>query len=145
MLAGIDGLKRLQLNTTFQFKVKNFGIHPAYFTLLDIQPDNLINILLPDNNTTPEEMRVLPDQEILIPIVFQVGYPLGNELFKLVAANKPIDLKTPLSIKSNKNESDFEQLFKCFEDNTNSNTRLKSPISIATDINIFSDTFIIEN
>lgn len=145
LLAGIDGLKRLQLNTTFQFKVKNFGIHPAYFTLLDIQPDNLINILLPDNNTTPEEMRVLPDQEILIPIVFQVGYPLGNELFKLVAANKPIDLKTPLCIKSNKNVSDFEQLFKCFEDNTNSNTRLKSPISIATDINIFSDTFIIEN
>ncbi len=106
-----DGQKRLPVGSDFKILVSNNGIKPAFFTLLDIQPDNIINILLPSDNYTAEEMRILPDRKMLIPITFKTGYPLGNELFKLIASDKPIDFKSPLYNRKSNSASFLEKIF----------------------------------
>ncbi|MBK8403781.1 MAG: hypothetical protein IPL25_06745 [Saprospiraceae bacterium] len=100
-----SGSKKLSLNAKVKILIINEGIKPAYFTLLDVQPDNLMNVLLPSGTSTPEEMRILPDQKILFPVEFEIGVPLGNEIFKLISSDKPIDLKATLGTRGGVQQS----------------------------------------
>jgi hypothetical protein len=116
LAADEDGQKKLPIGSRFQFLITNRGIRPAYFTMIDIQPNQVINILLPSGSYTAEDLRILPDQKILIPIVFETGYPLGNELFKLIGSDKPIDFVTPFYNRKAAMVSPIEKLFHYVDD-----------------------------
>lgn len=76
-----------------KLRVTNAGSRAAYFTLLDIQPDNQINILLPSETETPAELRAAPGQTVVVPRFFEIAPPFGVEMFKLIATDQPIDLR----------------------------------------------------
>ncbi|MBK6543913.1 MAG: caspase family protein [Saprospiraceae bacterium] len=144
--ADADGQKRMRVEDQFKIQVINDGIKPAYFNLIDIQPDNMYTILLPDPNQTAEEMRILPNQKKLLPLVFVVWPPRGNELFKLVASSKPLDLRSAYGTRGNKNQNPFEKLF----DETGNvefyRTRGGKPTSLGNmEINTYTQSFIIAN
>ena len=40
------GTKKIKVGDQFQILIYNDGIKPAYFNLIDIQPDNIFNFLL---------------------------------------------------------------------------------------------------
>lgn len=139
-----SGSKKLSLNAKVKILIINEGIKPAYFTLLDVQPDNVIHVLLPTGSSTPEEMRILPDQKMLFPVEFEIGVPLGNEVFKLISSDKPIDLKATLGTRGGVQQSPFEKLFNETKSEDLMQTRGRRPVSIPiSDINIYSDSFII--
>ena len=106
------GVKKLKVGDSFHIIVINNGIKPAYFTIFDIQPDNISKIIVPNESQTPEEFRILPDQKLFIKDPWEIGPPLGNEVFKLIASDKPMDLRSVFGTRGGIEQSPFEKLYK---------------------------------
>ncbi len=139
-----SGMKSMTIGDTFQILIKNEGMRPAYFTLIDIQPDNMITILLPSDYQTPEEMKILPGMEKLIPNFWQVGEPLGNEVFKLISSSKAMDLKSTYGSRGGISKNPFEKMIEDLETEEFYSTRGSKPVSTGSvEINMYSDSFII--
>jgi Fe-S cluster assembly iron-binding protein IscA len=70
--------------------IKNTGDSAFYFTLLDIQPDGQISVILPDENKGYgyEQVRLMPGQQRGFP-VDEFSPPLGIEKFKVIMSPKP--------------------------------------------------------
>ena len=138
------GAIKIHIGETVQVSVKNNGIKAAYFNLIDIQPDNQFKVILPGSSNTPEEMKVLPDQELLIKDQWNIGEPFGAEIFKLVASDKPLDLKNAFGTRGSVNQSPFEKLFSETYGDEFFKTRGSNPVNLSSsDIHIVSTSFII--
>ncbi len=81
-----------------KFKITNNGISGAYISLIDIQPDNGLNIILPDlkNDRSPEEYYVKAGQTFTSDSQM-IGEPYGNEAIKLIASKTSQDLSGIIS------------------------------------------------
>ncbi|MFZ4632751.1 MAG: caspase family protein [Saprospiraceae bacterium] len=89
-----NGAIVLHENDCIILRVTNTGSIPAYFTLLDLQPDYRMNILLPDNKEAAEDYRLDAGKSIEIEKhPFIIGEPYGAEMFKLVASSAPVDFR----------------------------------------------------
>jgi len=105
--------------TKFKIKIQNNGAKFAYFNLLDIQPDNAFTILAPpewDLSQSASDFGIKPGQGIELPPTFEVGKPYGQEIMKLIATDKPVDLRNiKLSggalLRGPQNSSPLEKLF----------------------------------
>lgn len=75
-------------------KVTNEGYALTYFTLLDIQPDDQINVLVPfpGMGRVAEEYVLKPRQSMIIDYPFQFSDPFGTDVIKIIGTDKPIDL-----------------------------------------------------
>ncbi len=80
-------------------QVKNHGSKPTYFSIIDIQPDGVINPILPLNGVmTKEECKLEPYESKIIPGYFVMLYPpYGLETFKIFSSQNPIDLSPIIS------------------------------------------------
>ena len=133
----------------FQIKVYNQGEKSAYFTLLDIQPDNVVNILIPDTNEIPADYRIGPGEAKLVKKVFEIGPPAGTEVFKLVATDEPIDLRNIVASRGTStkgiSKNPFEKLFAETYLEEETNTRGGKAFSLKSEnVNVYSKVFIIE-
>lgn len=138
------GIKQMKIGDLFQILIKNEGIRPAYFNLIDLQPDNKFKVILPAGDQTPEEMKILPGMEKLIPNVWEVYEPFGNELFKLVASTKAIDLRSTYGTRGSQSKNPFEKMIEDLGTEAFHKTRGSKPVPVGNvDINIYSETFII--
>jgi len=96
-----EGVLELKEGDYFKVKLINQGQKTAYYCALDIQPDNVINVLIPVHDfmgrmvRSPEEYKIAPEASIELDEVFVVGPPFGMENFKLIATEKVLDI-TPL-------------------------------------------------
>lgn len=133
-----------------KIKVTNDGMKPAYFTLLDIQPDNQINVLIPGMEETPEEYRINPGESWEVPTFFEIYPPYGTEVFKLIATTKAVDLRSVVSSqgrssRGTKNSDPVETLFAQSFFNDDTMSRGGKTVSIgASGMSVFSRTFVIE-
>lgn len=126
---------------TFKIKVKNDGNIVAYYQIIDIQANNNINILIPEEHRTAAEYIIYPGKEKEQSSIFIFGAPYGTEIFKLIATRDPIDLSMIVSTRGESNKrgenSPFEQLFADSYKQTRAGT-LSMPPSSA---NVFSMPF----
>ncbi|MEO6189106.1 MAG: caspase family protein [Saprospiraceae bacterium] len=90
---GKDGKICFIKGDVIKIKVTNIGNIPAFYTVLDIQPNNKTNVLVPQANESPSDYFLQPKDSFIIPKEFRLDPPLGQELFKLVASKKPINLR----------------------------------------------------
>jgi hypothetical protein len=113
------GIMVFKAGESYKIKVTNNGTKPLYFTIIDIQPDNVINMVVPNPETgrialdyriNPGDSKELGDDDII-----QFFPPTGNEVFKLIATETPLDLssivKTRGSGSRGANDSPFSALF----------------------------------
>lgn len=134
----------------FKLRVVNRGKKAANFTLLDIQPDNQINILIPDENETSAEFRIGPGQTQVVPKLFQIGPPAGVEMFKLLATEQAVDLRPivqsrGVGTRSNTPKSPLEQLFGQTFFNDDVISRGGKTVNLAAgSLQVHSFTFIID-
>lgn len=94
---GPNGLLRLPIGAYFKIMIHNAGSKMAYFNLIDIQPNNEFKIIIPSQwnpNETAEEFSIQPGQSILLNKPWEVGEPYGQEIFKLIATDAPVDLRS---------------------------------------------------
>lgn len=91
------GIPEIPTNVQLLLHVKNNGTKPTYFSIIDIQPDGIINPILPYKDLmTKEECRLEPGESKIIPGYFVKLYPpYGLETFKVFSSENPIDL-TPI-------------------------------------------------
>lgn len=115
-----SGVMTFKAGEAYKIKVSNNSNKLLYFSIIDIQPDNVINLVVPNANTgrMPIEYQVKPGETLVLGdddiIVFYP--PIGNEVFKLIATEKPLDLSTIIKTRgeSSRGEKDgnpFVELF----------------------------------
>ncbi|MBI0400292.1 caspase family protein [Cyclobacterium marinum] len=89
---GSDGILVLNEGDHFKIKFINEGRKKAYISLLDIQPDNIVNLLLPSEIESAEEYVIAAKDTLELGDIFVIGKPYGVEVFKLIATEEPINL-----------------------------------------------------
>ena len=91
--AGVPG-SAFSVGDDIKFQVSNVGEVPAYYTLLDIQPNNLINVALPaaTSSQRPEDHFIKPGETHLIETPFSIYPPSGTEVLKLIGSREPLYL-----------------------------------------------------
>ena len=82
-----------KVGETMQLQIKNTGKKAIYYQIIDIQPDNQFAIVVPSAPYVAEEFKIQPGETQMVPIELEIYPPMGNELFKIIATNHPIDLK----------------------------------------------------
>jgi hypothetical protein len=93
------GTVHFQYKDYFKLNIKNKSKKGIYFTLLDIQPDNVVNLLIPDETEDAAAYFVPIGKSMEAPSgkeYYQIGRPAGVETLKLIVTDKPIDLR-PIS------------------------------------------------
>jgi len=94
-------------------KVTNYGTRKAYFNIIDIQPDGFINPVIPtvydvdgrEYYLEPGETAVLKNTLVMF------GPPYGNEIFKLIATDKPFNLSATIQSHGNSTRGDASNIF----------------------------------
>ena len=79
----------------FRFNIINKTNRRLYYTILDIQPDNVVNVLLPRPGEPAENYIIKPDQESFpLSKRFTIYPPYGSDVFKIIASEVPLDLRS---------------------------------------------------
>ena len=87
-----DGILVFNEGDHFKLRVINHGKKKVYFTILDIQPDNVINAMIPNNGRPASEYSVKAGDTLELGDIFKINPPYGTDLFKLIATKDPIDI-----------------------------------------------------
>ncbi len=77
---------------TVAVQVTNTGRTGCYYTLIDIQPDGLVNVVLPQQGYTAADYFLQPDSMKVIDFT-TFAPPTGTEVFKLIASREPLNLR----------------------------------------------------
>jgi hypothetical protein len=108
----------INIGTCVRFKVTNTGIVGAYFTIIDIQPDNIINLVTPaiDLGYTADEYYLKPGATYVTNYPIEIAQPSGEETLKLITSKEPLDLSGIIatqgkSTRGIKNLNPFEEFF----------------------------------
>ena len=124
-------IPEIPVGTFVQFKVKNNGkvkrnrSDTLFYTILDISPLNEMVVLAPTQKKSPQEFKVAPGKEQIIPGIYPIQEPLGDEMLKIIITSQPIDLRTVMSAKgagTRGSSSPFEDLLNS-SFRSNENTR----------------------
>lgn len=130
------------------FKLTNPGDLAVYVSVLDLQPNGIINSLVPDINKgiTPEDLRVPPHSSItLSKAQITIGEPFGKEILKVFAAIEKMPGLEALATTRDatpKGGGMFNSSFERFFQNVNKGTR-GCKLSIDPDGTVFSYPFMI--
>lgn len=128
----------------FQLKVSNKGTQKAFFQIIDIQPDNSVQLLTDLSQLSPNDCVIeAGESKILKFLTLTACAPAGVEMYKLIASEKQLDLSPVKTmqpvINRSGNLSDFEQLI---NDLFGNERGLKSSFYFNR-INIFTLTFTV--
>ncbi|MDD3686982.1 MAG: caspase family protein [Bacteroidales bacterium] len=114
-------------------KVTNYGTKKAYFNIIDIQPDGFINPVIPTVHDLDGREYVLDPGEsaVLKNTLVMFGPPFGNEIFKLIATDKPFNLSATILQHGNSTRGDGSNVFESALQvgKTGTNTRGASTVS----------------
>ncbi len=142
-----DGRIIFKANDTIKIKVTNHGSKAAYYSILDIQPDYILNVLIPSKLKSPSDYYLKPGESIELSEEFSLTPPLGQENFRLVASNNPINLR-PLGRTRGQSISNdpFESIISLsyYDQDESLYTRGNLTSVPAGQVNIFSIPFNIE-
>lgn len=105
----------------FKFRITNNGSKRVYYGMIDIQPDNVINVLIPEKyadgtlRRSPADCFIEKGQTIELPSIYRMTGPYGIETFKLIAAEAPFNLNPIVvsrgSVFENMSQNPIEMLF----------------------------------
>jgi hypothetical protein len=139
----IDHNGRITFDTTQKiiFRISNVSKQQVYFSWLDIQPDNVINIIYLNGSET-REMNQLEAGEIWESQIFRINLPAGIEVWKLIVTSEPLDLLT--FFKACERTRQENSINKTVESNYLEMMRQKSETNYATDLSLYSISFDIK-
>ncbi|MCY7352567.1 MAG: caspase family protein [Cytophagaceae bacterium] len=82
-------------------RVTNVGKHPAYFSIIDIQPDGIVSVVFPrpKSDDSPNDYRIESGKSFIIPSRVKISPPYGSETFKLLASLEKFDLRNVIKMR----------------------------------------------
>ncbi|MEO8149754.1 MAG: caspase family protein [Bacteroidia bacterium] len=111
-----NGIIEFQSGDTMVIRVTNIGKRDAYLNTLDLQPDGIINPILPmeSQNIKAQDLLFKPgESKILDKFHIGISPPYGREVFKIFSSSDPINLEmiaTSRGAKSRGNLNALEKL-----------------------------------
>jgi hypothetical protein len=88
----IDGLKnKIKIGSMMKLRITNNSDKGQYFSVIDIQPDHIINVLIPYNKPA-EEYYLEPGQTYTTDFELEVLPPYGKDVIKVIMLSNPLDL-----------------------------------------------------
>jgi hypothetical protein len=92
----VNGRLELLEGDTVKLYAKNTGIEKVYINILDMQPDGIINAILPNEKEDMHavDLHLEPGKSTLFgKYMIVIGPPYGTEVFKIFASSSEIDLE----------------------------------------------------
>jgi len=115
---GPDGILTFQKGDHFICHIINLGNKSVYVSLLDIQPNNEISVLLPQKRKPARDYFISPGDTLkLDQLPWEVNEPYGIDILKLVATETELNLRSVLDSQGTipqtrgKSVNPFEELF----------------------------------
>ena len=79
----------------FRFNITNHSNQKIlYYTVLDIQPDNRVTVLIPGRKEIPADFKVLQGEKVELKKIFKISPPYGIDVLKVIASDVPLDLRS---------------------------------------------------
>ncbi|HQR92985.1 MAG TPA: caspase family protein [Sediminibacterium sp.] len=104
----VNGILEFTEGDQVTLSIHNMGKKAVYVNILDLQPDGIINAILPYKNAPegkrnylPQDLRIMPGQEYVFEpkdFLIKLSKPYGTEVFKVFVSEKEIDLE-PMATK----------------------------------------------
>jgi len=115
-------------------KVTNNGTKKAFFNIIDIQPDGFINPIIPTvNDSDGREYYLEPGESaILKNTIVMFGPPYGNEVFKVIATDKPFNLSATIMQHGSSSRGDSSNIFESALGIGNSGVNTRGAATIST-------------
>ncbi len=113
----VNGIYEFNVNDSLLVWVKNNGDKAIYFNILDMQPDGVINPILPNTRLQPPiypaDLKVEAGQEILFDkYKITIAPPYGMEIFKIFVSETEINMEGIAVSAGLKSRGDFTVLEK---------------------------------
>lgn len=95
----VNDINEFSAGDTIYIWAKNNGQKPVYLNILDIQPDGIINPILPNTSIRPPiypgDLKIDPGQEILYDKYrIKLAPPFGMETFKIFVSETEINMES---------------------------------------------------
>lgn len=122
-------------NSYFKIKLTNKGVSKAYYSILDIQPDDYFNIIVPQQEEA-SSYSIEPMQTIFVgqnsTEPFQVAPPYGLECIKIIASTIPLDFSLQNTRSANQSIQNMETTETIVNQQNNTNIKRAKAIAAYT-------------
>ncbi|MBK9532121.1 MAG: caspase family protein [Chitinophagaceae bacterium] len=78
----------------YALHIRNNSNHRLYYTVLDIYPDNQVEILYPYKGKEPADYAVEKNSVVIRKLAVSAGTPPGTEFLKIIVSREPMDLRS---------------------------------------------------
>jgi hypothetical protein len=97
--AGVE----LEIGDTYSLYIRNTGNQNLYYTVLDIYPDDNVEILYPYKTKEPADYVVEKQNVVIRKLAVSKGTPAGIEILKIIVSKEPMDLRSVFEKKITRN------------------------------------------
>jgi len=97
-------------NKQYVLKIKNTGTKNCYISAIEIQPDDVINVLLPYQNADASSYMLKPGEEKTWLHIRRFTEPFGTEVFKVFATSSVINLRSIVQSKGAATKGDMQTM-----------------------------------
>jgi len=136
---------QLEGGDVYSLQITNNSSQNLYYTVLDIYPDNTIDILYPYKAKEPADYIVEKNNTVIRKLKVSKDSPPGLEILKVIVSKEPMDMRGVFEQKSTRaNMKSFETVLDdLFTENQGVSTRAQVSNIKAEEIGIVSASFII--
>lgn len=136
----------LEYGDKYSLQIDNKSDESLYYTVLDIYPDNTVEILYPYKGKEPADYFVQANTTITRRLAVSQGSPKGIETLKIIVTKQPMDLRAVFENKITRGDmQSFQALMDdVMNDRTGNATRDEVTNVKVEDIGIISASFIVK-
>ncbi|HOK37647.1 MAG TPA: caspase family protein [Bacteroidales bacterium] len=108
-----NGIPTFSTDNYAVIRVTNHGSKKAFFNIIDIQPDGFINPIIPTiDDTDGREYSLAPGESaVLKNTLIMFGPPYGNEIFKVISSDKPMNITQQITNRGTASRGDSSNIF----------------------------------
>jgi hypothetical protein len=137
----------LAIGDVYQLHIRNNGSQNLYYTVLDIYPDDNVEILYPYKGKEPADYIVEKKNVVVRKLAVSKGSPPGVEFLKVIVSKEPMDLRSVFEKKITRdNMQSFQTVLDDLFNEKQGKVATRGDISSikAEEIGIISVSFIIK-
>ncbi len=140
-----EGTLELDTNQQFIIRVKNTGKLACYYNIIDLQPNGVINAVVPSNDALyskfgAEFFYLEAGRTKDLELITGAFSPYGTKIYKVIASAQPLDLRFLINnggSAKRDNETLFETIFRqSYNNQENIKIRGAKPKAVPSDIGV---------
>lgn len=144
-----DTLKGITLTEgdKYSLRIRNNGKVKLFYTILDIYPDNRVEVLYPGKGKEPADYMIDKESVVIRKLAVSKGTPAGREFLKIIVSKEPLDLRSVIDQKIERDEMrSFQLVLNDLFNETDGNKATRADISSvkAEEIGIVTVHFMIK-